>query len=223
MRSHRFAVFAAGLTVLFPLAACADRATTETRPYDVTGTVTTASVDSDGGRITVVAGPSVRVTETLRYTGTRPDPTHTLDGTALTFTAGCPGHRGNCGVDYRIELPAGTTMTLDSGGGRITVEGMAGDVDLSSNGGAVAASALSSPTFTARTGGGASDLEFTATPAAVRVDSAGGDVTIRVPGERYAVDVRADGGETTILVSQDADAAHRIAVDSQGGDVRVSA
>jgi hypothetical protein len=222
MRSTRFTVLTCLAATLLPLAACDESPRTETRSYDLTGAVTAVAISSYGGRITVTAGSgdAVHVTETLRHTGTEPVPEHRLDATQLTFTSGCQGHRGSCGVDYRIEVPATVHATLDSAGGTITVDGLSGRLDLSSGGGTVEATGISPPALTARTGGGSSHLKFAAPPGAVRVDSSGGDVTIRLPQrQRYAVDAHAGGGDTTIEVAVDPAAPHTIEVRAGGGDV----
>jgi hypothetical protein len=224
MRSTRLTVLAGLAATLLPLTACDEPQKTETRSYDLTGAVTAVAINSHGGTITVTAGSggAVRVTETLRHTGARPVPEHRLDAAQLTFASGCQGHPGSCGVDYRIEVPATVSATLDSAGGTITVDGLSGVLDLSSGGGAVDATGISPSAFTARTGGGASHLRFAAPPGAVRVDSAGGDVTIRLPQQRYAVDAHTDGGDTTIEVAVDPASAHRIDVRAGGGKILVA-
>ncbi|GAA4975477.1 DUF4097 family beta strand repeat-containing protein [Actinoplanes utahensis] len=205
---------------LLATTACDQERMTSTDAYDVTGAVTTAAVDSLGGRITVTAGSgtTVRVTETARYTGARPQPEHRLDGTGLTFTSGCQG-LGDCGVDYEIELPATVRLTLDSGGGDIRIDGVSGRIDLRSGGGSVTANGIAAPEVTARTGGGSYDMAFTAAPGTVRVDTGGGDTTLALPGKSFAVQVDADGGDSTVGVPVDPASPHRIGVNSGGGDV----
>ncbi|GLW29035.1 hypothetical protein [Actinoplanes regularis] len=104
----------------------------------------------------------------------------------------------------------------------IAVDGLAGRLDLSSGGGTIDATRIVSASLTARTGGGASVLDFAVPPGAVRTDSAGGDVTVRLPAERYAVDARSDGGDTRIEVTVDPGASHRIDVQAGGGDILVA-
>ncbi|GIE85414.1 hypothetical protein [Actinoplanes regularis] len=224
MNPVRFTIPALLTAMLLPLTACEDQKRTETRSYDLSSAVTAMAVHSFGGRITVTAaaGGTIHVTETLRYTGARPAPEYRLDAGQLTFTSGCQGHQGDCGVDYRIEVPAGVHTTMDSAGGAIAVDGLAGRLDLSSGGGTIDATRIASASLTARTGGGASVLDFAVPPGAVRTDSAGGDVTVRLPAERYAVDARSDGGDTRIEVTVDPAASHRIDVRAGGGDILVA-
>ena len=224
MRSFHLTV-AALLTSLLALTACDEPQTTSTRSYDVPGAVTVVAVNSHGGAIAVTAGAgdTVRVTETVRHTGPAPVPGHRLDGAQLTFTSGCQGHGGGCGVDYRLEVPATVSLVLDSVGGVITVGGLSGGLDLASGGGAVDASGISSPALTARTAGGASRLEFATPPGIVSVDSAGGDVHARLPAQGYAVDARTEGGGTTIGVAVDPASPHRVDVRTGGGDVVLTA
>ncbi|BCJ43452.1 hypothetical protein GCM10010168_42380 [Actinoplanes ianthinogenes] len=207
-----------------PLTACVhqEQTETETRTYDLTDRAAAVVVSSLGGRITVTAGAgdTVHVTETLRYAGAQPAPEHRVVGTDLTFTSGCQGHRGTCGVDYRIEVPAFFRATLDSDGGAVSVTGLSGELDLTSGGGAVEADGIGP--VTARTGGGAVRLTFATPPGTVRVDSSGGDVTLRLPRDSYRVDARADGGDTSIEVPTDGAAPRRIGVDSGGGSIVVT-
>ncbi len=224
MSSVRFTVPALLAATLLPVAACDDQMRTEAMSYDLSSAVTAIAVHSLGGRITVTAGTgdTVRVTETLRYTGARPTPEHRLDAAQLTFTSGCQGHQGSCGVDYRIEVPSGVNATMDSAGGAITVDGLAGSLDLSTGGGALDATRIASTNLTARTAGGAAILDFVVPPGALRTDSAGGDITVRLPAGRYAVDARSDGGDTRIEVTADPSAPHRIDVRADGGDISLA-
>jgi hypothetical protein len=221
MNLSRFTVPALLTAMLLPVTGCDDPKQTDTMSYDLSSSVTAVSVHSFGGRITVTAGAgdTVHVTETPRWTGARPTPGHRIDASRLTFTSGCQGHRGDCGVDYRIEVPAGVSATLDSAGGAISVDGLAGRLDLSSGGGAINTNRIASGHVTARTGGGSSVLDFAVPPAVVSADSAGGDVTVRLPGQPYAVDARSDGGDTRIEVGADPAAPHRIEVRADGGDI----
>jgi hypothetical protein len=219
----RIAVLAGLALALVPLAACAEQQRTETRAYDLTDKVDAVTVSSLGGRITVTtgAGATVHVTETIRYTGAKPVPAHTVVGSDLMLTSGCRGHRGSCGVDYHLEVPATLKATLDSAGGAISVTGLSGELNLTSGGGAVDASAITPATVTARTGGGAIRLTFTKPPGSVRVDSDGGDVTLRLPHDRYNVDAQG-GGTTTVELPTDAASTHRIGVHSGGGHILVT-
>ncbi|MEU4419618.1 hypothetical protein AB0F81_03270 [Actinoplanes sp. NPDC024001] len=218
-------IMLAGLAAaVLPLAACDEPQQSETRSYEVTESVTAAAINSFGGTVTVTAGSGrdVVVFETLRYRGAKPAPEHRLEGTDLTFTSGCQGHRGDCGVDYRIEVPATVNVTVDSGGGAVSLDGLSGRLDVSSGGGAVDAVRVSAPAFTAATGGGAADVAFTAAPATVRIDSGGGDVKVGLPGGSYATDVDAEGGEAAVGVTTDPAAAHRIEVRTGGGNARLT-
>lgn len=102
-------------------------------------------------------------------------------------------------------VPAAVTATLDSAGGAISVSGMSGELNLTSGGGAVEVDGSTQATVTARTGGGAVRLAFTGPPRSVSVDSGGGEVTVRLPHDRYSVE------------------AHRVSVRSDGGAIVVTA
>lgn len=215
------------MAALAPLAACGEFGGpehTETRSYDVTEHVATVRVSSGGGRIDIIAREHdvVRVTETLRYNTDKPTPQHALHGEQLVLTSGCGDLTGNCGVDYRLEVPSAVAARLDSAGGAVTVTALSGALDVDSDGGQVDGARIASTTFTARTGGGAADIQFTAPPDNIGIESGGGDVTIQLPKESYAVDASAAGGNTTINVPVDGASPHKISVRSGGGDVLVT-
>lgn len=193
----------------------------ETQSYEVPATAALRVV-SKGGRVDVVAAGAgvVRVTETLRYRGERPVNTHPVDGGELRLTSGCGD---DCGVSYRVEVPPATAVRVDSDGGAVTVNDLAGTLDLDTGGGRVDGVTAGPPSFAARTGGGAVEVRFTAPPGQVDVRSGGGGVTLRLPNGRYALDVAAEGGTTTIGVTDDRGSDRRVKVSSGGGSVHLDA
>ena len=198
---------------------------TETRTYEVTDVVDAIRVNSGGGQIDVVAGEGrgVRVTEVLRYRAHKPAPAHTLRGAELRFTSGCETVADDCAVNYRIEVPATVAAHADSGGGAIGATALAGSIDVTSGGGKVHGSGITSASFVARTGGGPVEVQFAASPEKVAVESGGGDVTLRLSNEEYAVSASAFGGRSTIDVPVDNTSRRKINLNSGGGDIIVAA
>jgi DUF4097 and DUF4098 domain-containing protein YvlB len=214
-----------------------------------------------GGDITVrqqgPAGASVaQLTGTVQYSLVRPD--LTVNGTGITLH--CRLFTGNCGLNATFDVPPGTPLDLDSGGGNmqisdtqstVTLTSSGGDVSLSgsgsaatvdsgggnlsvsrlggivnftTSGGDVDGSDLTSPRVTTDSGGGNVTLTFTTVPAEVDVTSSGGDITIVLPHgtTEYAIKETTSGGDYGASVPRNDLAAHKITVNSGGGNVSIT-
>ncbi|MEW2129004.1 DUF4097 family beta strand repeat-containing protein [Streptomyces sp. NPDC005435] len=195
--------------------------------YGIDAKVTSLDTSTSGGNIEVVAGkgPGARVTERLTYSGDKPRTAHTLhDGTLSLSAPGCAGGRsGNCGVDYRVTVPRGTTLSVRTEGGNITLRGLSGAVAARTEGGNIRVSGSTAKRLAAYTSGGGVDLALTTTPDKVTAESKGGNVTVRLPQGRYALDVSTGGGRRTVSVGDDPSSSHMVRAHTSGGDVSVRA
>jgi Toastrack DUF4097 len=202
------------------------------------------SAHINGGDVTLRlgSGNGAWLTGTVHYSLIRPSLTaySAADGTKISFDCQVPA--GNCGLDATLNVPARTAVSMSSGGGNLSVSGLASDVTLSTGGGDLAAdgltghlrlstgggdidgSALAAPYVTAHTGGGDITLTFTRPPASVLVTSGGGDVTIVLPHGDTAYDVRTrtDGGDITDAVPVSTSSPNAMTVTSSGGDVAIT-
>ena len=198
---------------------------TAEQSYDVTEPVTTVLLDARMASVTVDAadGP-VTVTETLRYSGTKPTVSHQIADGALQLTeTGCGGARLRCDVDYRIRVPARTALRVTTTAGAVTVRGLAGQLVVSSDAGAINGQELTADRATVSTRAGAAKLQFAEPPAQVEATSELGAIEVRLPGDRsYAVNVSTKAGGSDVSVDQDAASAHKITVKTTVGAVRVA-
>ncbi|MBD0843378.1 MULTISPECIES: hypothetical protein [unclassified Streptomyces] len=179
-----------------------DRSNAESS-YTVTEPVRALDLDTKGGHVELIAteADTVKVTEKLSYSDDKPATSHKVaDGELRLIGAGC--NTGDCSVSYRIELPAGTELRVDSGGGHITGEELAGPARL-------------------RTEGGHVDVSFVKAPDRIYAASGGGDITVQVPSGPYAVSVDAQGGKSETAVDNDPSAERKIDARSDGGDVEI--
>ncbi|WP_127500515.1 hypothetical protein [Actinoplanes solisilvae] len=88
--------------------------------------------------------------------------------------------------------------------------------------GAVEATAITGDRITVQTKAGATELDFAEPPAAVVTETELGAVRLRVPpGVAYAVSVGTDVGGSEIKVDQDAASKHRIDVRTRVGAVKI--
>ncbi|WP_178379860.1 DUF4097 family beta strand repeat-containing protein [Cryptosporangium aurantiacum] len=222
VRSRATAVIAA-VAALTTLTACDSGTRTATESYEATETVTTLEVDSGGGDIEVApaADGTLRITETMRYTGDKPSPRHAVDGGTLTLESGCDDVSGNCGVNYRIEVPAAVAAQLSSGGGDVTLTAPIVALAARTDGGRLAADGVEASAVRATTDGGAIRLRCTTVPGRVDLDSGGGAVTVQLPSGAYAVDASTDGGKASVRVVESSSSHHRVTVRSRGGNVTV--
>jgi Putative adhesin len=191
-------------------------------------------IDTGNGDIRVVARPGRTVTfsSSLAWIGRRPTVWTSAAGGQLTLTSSCdtfpPGIDlpifSKCDVDLVVGVPAATDVSIDSGSGNITLEGLQGAVTVDSGTGFLKATDLGSPTLSVDSGTGDVSATFRTRPASVRVDSGTGDITVRVPAGRY--DVTSDSGVGSVKVSgivEDSSADSRLSFDSGVGDIRIEA
>ncbi|GIG61441.1 hypothetical protein Lfu02_58130 [Longispora fulva] len=229
------------LVALFVLAAVVyawrpgSSVTTGIRDYQVPAErVTALRVLASGGGITVVAGAPgvIRVTETLRHDRARPYTSHATNaaGELVLESGGCGFSiiawfdREKCTVNYRVEVPAALPVRLESNGGKVSLDGLAGAVEVHADGGAVRAANLRSTTFSAHADGGKLDVGFSGVPDLVDLSGDGGSVTVRLPDAAYAVDAgtEADGTRADVSVRVDPASPHRIRAHSSGSRVTVA-
>ncbi|MEV5599795.1 hypothetical protein [Streptomyces sp. NPDC052496] len=226
-KTRTVAVCTAVAAVAALASGCGGKTQTESSSYEVTEKVTTLRVQGSGSTIDVTAkdqGP-VRVTETLRFDGTKPEATHSVRGGDLSLRAGdCGSHMGSstCAVDYRIELPRTMAVHLNSDGGDVSVRGLAGVTDVQADGGSVRAEEMTAKRFSASSGGGRVTAQFTSAPDSVRISSDGGAATVRVPDAGYATQLRADGGNERSSVRTDPGSTRRITIQADGGNITLS-
>lgn len=205
------------------LSACdppsSDDRKSERQSYTITEKATGLKLATRGGDVTITASDrtDVKVTEKIHYSDDAPEPTHAVADGAITLDSGACS-KGNCGVDYTIELPAALALDISSDGGDVEVRGTKGDLSVATEGGRGDLSELAAFKVTARTAGGALKLAFRTKPTKVTAATDGGDVTMTVPEGSYAVRADTSGGDKKIEVGQDHGAAEHIQADTEGGD-----
>ncbi|WP_433731534.1 hypothetical protein ACQP2Y_22975 [Actinoplanes sp. CA-051413] len=219
---------AAALTataLLLPLAACTgDSTTTDEMSYRIDESVTSLVIGARAASVEVMTGEGpVTVTEEHRYSRGRPTTAHEVAGTTLRLTeSGCGDDDARCEVRYRIRMPAATALDITAQAGAIKVDGVAGDIRITTEAGAVEGRALTSDAVTVKTELGATSLEFAEAPALISSTSSMGAVDLRVPGTTtYAVDVRMPAGPGSVSVDRDPASAHRIEVRTEVGTVQI--
>jgi hypothetical protein len=196
---------------------------TATNTFEVKDDVSVVEVNSAGGAISVKvgSGPTIKVTETSTFKADKPGRKQSVDGGELVLTStGCAG--GDCSIAYTVEIPSTLSVRLDSAGGTISLSGLTGIIDVSTDGGALSGDGLAPPELTARTGGGAVELAVTQAPDRVDIDSGGGNVALKLTRDGYALDVELEGGQQTGTVKNEAASLHKVHVVTGGGNLTFS-
>jgi hypothetical protein len=224
MRRSAIALSAAAVTLIgagWAVTGCSVAANTDVRSYQVTGDISALSVRNPVGAIEVTAGPGpVQITETIRYTNGKPDTGHATDGGTLRLTNGCPGHRHLCQVDYRVRMPAATSLDVDGSVGLVKLTRLGGDVSVTTMAGDVEASGLTSAHTTVRGNAGHISLRYASAPVLVDVTNDAGAIEVHVPKESsYLVDAHTDAGKTTVSVPQDPASSRRISAHNDAGAI----
>jgi hypothetical protein len=193
--------------------------------YDVSG-VTALQVEADSGTVEVIESDreGVRVTETLIWTSDKPNATHDSQGGTLVLKFTCPGSWAlnmSCDVSYRVEVPRGVRVKARTDSGEVTLQGLSGEVDASSDSGRIQATGLGGKNVIAKTDSGSIELAFTAVPDRVQASSDSGSSEVRVPQGPYNITATSDSGQKEIEAAHDPAAQRTINVTSDSGSVAV--
>ncbi|MBP2702707.1 DUF4097 family beta strand repeat protein [Microbispora sp. RL4-1S] len=192
-----------------------------TRSYDVTDGVTSIETRTGSGEIEVNESErtGIHVTETLHWRGDQPRDGHAVEGDRLRMEYRCDA----CSVDYRIDIPRGLGVKVDSGSGTITLRALTGAVNASTGSGDIDGGGLRGRSVTASTGSGQIELRFAAPPDRVEVKSGSGDGVVRLPQGAYNVTAETGSGTRTVNVAQDSAAPRTVVVKTGSGDAKVLA
>lgn len=144
-----------------------------------------------------------------------------LDVGALTgpLTLSTDGGNVNAGT------LAGQPLRLDTAGGDFTASSLSGPLHLSTLGGNVDVGALTSSAATIRSAGGDVTVTAVGEPDSLTIDSLGGNVDLVLPHGTYNIVTDGQGGDVNVGpgLADDHGASRMITVDSDGGDITISA
>ena len=105
-----------------------------------------------------------------------------MDGQTLRLTeSGCGDDDARCDVGYTIRMPKAMSADITAQAGAVKVDGLAGDVHVITQAGAVEGHALASDEVTVKTEAGATSLEFAEAPTLVRITTSVGAVESASP------------------------------------------
>ncbi|MFJ1719837.1 DUF4097 family beta strand repeat-containing protein [Streptomyces sp. NPDC088244] len=173
--------------------------------------------------------------------GNGPDPRWEMENDTLTLQVKCKALVSNCAAQHQVKVPRGvavvvegdngrivasgfrTPLTLGADNGRVTVRDCTGPLKLSSDNGGIVGERISAKSVSARSDNGQIRLGFAAAPDLVDTTSDNGGITIDLPAGsvRYAVDVSARNGNTSVDAPRSADSSHVVKARSHNGQVTV--
>jgi len=198
----------------------------------------TVGVNSGDVTVRQGQGTTARLTGTVQYGLFRPSVTPSVTASSTEVDVNCPTiNSSNCGLSATLDVPRLTGLTLSSGGGNLTVPGVASSVNLTSDGGDIAVSGIPGQA-TVSSGGGnltagdlAGHLQFTTdggdingtdlTAPTLDANSGGGNVTVAFTKPPTTLDITSDGGDVTVLLPHD-HAGYNVSTTPDGGDNNVS-
>ena len=189
-----------------------------TRTVTVPQPVTSLTVQSYGAPVQITAGPvrRVRVTETIMsdpQAGGAPAVVQSVSGGHLSL--GAPAcATSDCSVGFSVTVPSDVTVTAVTGGGPVTVAGIAG-ANLDSGGGPVRAAKIGGP-LTVSTGDG--PLVLDGLNGTLHADTGGGPLTAEGIGSASAT-VATGGGDARMAFSAAPDS---VTLNTEGGSAQLA-
>ena len=184
--------------------------------------VTTLTVSNQAGTTQVTAASGAGQIHVVQRPVGQPAAYRKTAGSAATIGARCPGgiHFGDCHMDYQIQLPPGTALTVAGDAGRVILHGGLTKVQVTTDAGQVSGTGLGRGSFTMATQVGEVDLAFASAPARVKVTTTTGAIDVTVPGgASYQVTTSATVGDTDVTVPSDANAANVIDLHAEVGHI----
>ena len=154
--------------------------------------------------IAVGEGP-VTVTEEHRYSSGKPRTAHEVTDRTLRLTeSGCGDDNARCDVAYTIRMPEAMSADITAQAGAVKLDGLAGNLRVSTEAGAVEGRGLTSDQVIIEAEAGGTTLEFVEAPTLSQITTTLGGVNLRLPGTTaYAVDVETDVGASSVDVDRD--------------------
>lgn len=191
--------------------------------YDVTEKVTSLHLSSGSGDVVISESDrtGIKVTESLYWSNDKPVAEHKVEGDTLTMSYECNGKWGNCGVNYRIEVPKGLSVRLDAGSGDVTLRSLSGALEAENGSGDITGNGLTGKKLYAKNGSGTIELVYTAEPDSIEASNGSGDTTITLPQGAYDVSTDVGSGDVKVEVTDDPNSARKVTLTSGSGDVNL--
>lgn len=217
-------VVAVGLNLVGPML---KQSTTSERalPADTTR----VAIDNSTGDVRVRAaepGEEPRVTRTTEWGLLSPEVEVDTEGSTTTLEADCPDafFANSCSTDWTVVVPEDVDVEIQEGVGAVTVEGVAGDVDVNAGVGDVRISEATAGSISAELGVGSLWIEAIEPPQDVRGRVGVGGLAVQLPDTvSYDIHARGGVGEVRNDLGSDPGADRTVTLEGGVGEVTVSA
>ncbi|HET9653761.1 MAG TPA: DUF4097 family beta strand repeat-containing protein [Kineosporiaceae bacterium] len=194
------------------------------------GSVERVSATTDVGRIRVrrtLPGEPLTIRRTVAWAFRQPTVNVDRQGGSVDVAARCPTAHisfGECTVDLDLAVPPGTAVVVRTSVGDVTVEGIDGDLTVTTSTGNAELRALRSGRVDASTSVGDLRISLLSAPRTVRAHTSTGDVTVAVPadGTAYQVIGRSSVGDRQVRVPTAPSATRSLEVSTSVGSVLVT-
>ncbi len=202
------------------------RVESETVPAD---DVTTIDIGTDNGRVDIVGAGSADSVDVIEIdvvmreadAGDADYSIDVIDG-VLHIDGECDAAwHDPCSVGFVVTAPSDRSVEVTTDNGEIALGGVAGDIDLHTDNGAILAADLDATGVRARTDNGRIELSFRNVPDLVDLHTDNGPIDIELPDAAYAVDAHSDNGSIDIDVHRDDAADHVITASSDNGSIDI--
>ncbi|MFC5832792.1 DUF4097 family beta strand repeat-containing protein [Nonomuraea insulae] len=231
MKMQRMAMIAGPLGLVAVLAGCGTTGSLDEDAvsYDVTDEVAALHVEADSGTVDVVESDrrGIRVTERLNWRKDKPKTSHKVQGDTLELTFTCPNTWGwgaigtSCDVSYQVEVPRGLRVKVGSDSGNLTLKNLSGELEATTDSGAIQASELTGKQVVTKTDSGDMNLAFAGQPDQVTTTTDSGKTVIQVPQGPYNIVTKTDSGNQDIKAASVPSAQRTIKLSSDSGDMEV--
>lgn len=226
------AALTAGCGIIAPPQRTADTA-------NVDGEITEVRIDSSSGSVIVEGDDDAEGATIERAVTTRANrtvgPTHSVDGSTLVLS-GCGRW---CSVDYVARIAEGVDVSGNTANGaieltdvgevdvrttngRISLDGVAGDVTAESSNGRIEGEGLDGSGVDVSTSNGSVDVELGA-PQDVRARTSNGPIELRVPDGSYRVTAQTSNGPTDVQIPNSEDGRYLLDLGTSNGPITVRA
>ncbi len=191
------------------------------------GDLTRVDVSTENGQVEVATGAGDEIEiRTVLQESDEGDAEYSIDvdGDRLVMVGECDTNWfRQCSVGFRVTVPDRFDVGIHTDNGRVSMTGVAGEIDIETDNGAIEAERLEAQDVRARTDNGRIELAFVTAPTTVDADSDNGAIVIRVPAGdlAYDVDADSDNGTVDVDVRTDPNADRRIAAGSANGAIDV--
>jgi hypothetical protein len=152
--------------------------------YNLPAGVKTLTVNNQAGTTQITAASGAGQIHVVQRPTGKPTAYRKTAGSTATIGARCPGgiHLGDCHMNYQIQLPPSTVLTVTGDAGLVILHGGLTKAQVTTHAGKVSGTGLGRGSFTVATEVGEVDLAFASAPARVKVTTTAGAIDVTVPG-----------------------------------------